>query len=62
MYHIIPIKGASPNKGAPYDLRKVQDDKTAEIRMDFNPKGTLSPSGRFQWDMIIDREAGEIKI
>ena len=62
MYHIIPIKGASPNKGAPYGLRKVQTDKNAEIRMDFNTKGTLFPSGSFQWDMIIDREAGEIKL
>ncbi len=27
LYRIVPIKGASPYKGAPYGLRKAQTDK-----------------------------------
>ncbi len=30
IYRIVPIKGASPNKAAPYGLRKAQTDKNEQ--------------------------------
>ncbi len=51
MYRIVPIKGASPNKGAPYGLGKAQTDKNYQNCPKiinncpiFNPKPPLESS------------------